>query len=105
MVIKNKPTTLDCAAEGEPAPKISWFKDGESVVVGDGEDGGSKMIFPDGSLFFLEVDHSRKSQDAGVYWCTASNEEGVARSRNATLEVACKQNFICLLFIYTTCQK
>lgn len=41
-------------------------------------------------LFGLQVIHSRRESDAGTYWCQAKNEFGVARSRNATLQVACK---------------
>ncbi len=46
-----------------------------------------RIQLPDGSLFFLEA---TQRDDAGVYWCVAENENGVARSRNATLEVACE---------------
>lgn len=34
--------------------------------------------------------HTRRESDAGTYWCQAKNEFGVAKSRNATLQVACK---------------
>lgn len=37
---------------------------------------------------FFQVVHSRRESDAGVYWCEARNELGVARSRNATLQVS-----------------
>nr|DAA03465.1 TPA_inf: HDC00197 [Drosophila melanogaster] len=37
---------------------------------------------------FLQVVNSRRETDAGIYWCEAKNELGVARSRNATLQVA-----------------
>ncbi|XP_036340423.1 roundabout homolog 2-like, partial [Rhagoletis pomonella] len=39
-------------------------------------------------FFYLQVVNSRRETDAGVYWCEAKNELGVARSRNATLRIA-----------------
>ena len=45
------------------------------------------MLLPDGSLFLLRA----MLKDSGVYWCVASNALGVARSSNATLDIACKR--------------
>jgi Immunoglobulin domain len=112
-VAKNEPMTLQCAADGEPAPFIEWYRDGELILsgvvgVGSGHGGlssssasaasspaatdgkGHRILLPGGALFFLRVVHSRKENDAGVYWCQARNAAGVARSRNATVTIARK---------------
>ena len=113
-VAKNEPMTLQCAADGEPAPFIEWYRDGELILSGDdgvgsgngglsssssasaasspaAADGkGHRILLPGGALFFLRVVHSRKENDAGVYWCQARNAAGVARSRNATVTIARK---------------
>ncbi|XP_037574425.2 roundabout homolog 1 [Dermacentor silvarum] len=46
------------------------------------------MVLPEGQLFFLHVQHSRREQDTGLYWCTATNALGASRSRNASVELA-----------------
>lgn len=84
IVPRNSPFTLNCKAEGSPDPKIDWYKDGEPLTI----EPGHQMLLPSGNLFFLSVAHSRRESDAGVYWCEAKNELGVARSQNASLRVA-----------------
>ncbi|XP_061510515.1 roundabout homolog 2 isoform X1 [Anopheles gambiae] len=85
IVPRHEPATLNCKAEGIPTPTITWFKDGEPIKA---EPGSHKILLPAGGLFFLKVVHSRRETDAGVYWCEAMNELGVARSHNATLQVS-----------------
>ncbi|XP_017075898.2 roundabout homolog 2 [Drosophila eugracilis] len=84
-VPKNDPFTFNCQAEGNPKPTIQWFKDGRELKT---DTGSHRIMLPAGALFFLKVIHSRRESDAGTYWCEAKNEFGVARSRNATLQVA-----------------
>lgn len=105
-VARNDPVTLKCSADGSPAPAIEWYRDGEMIVSssshknGGGGGGGSshRVMLPGGDLFFFRVVHGRKESDAGVYWCLARNAQGMARSRNATLTVACKFLLFFLLF-------
>lgn len=73
---------------------IEWFHEGAPVLGPQGDD--HRIVLPDGSLFFLRA---LRGIDDGNYWCVASNlnliagassSNRVARSRNATLRVACK---------------
>ena len=84
---------------------IEWFHEGTPVLGPHGDD--HRIVLPDGSLFFLRA---LRGIDDGNYWCVASNlnfqqqqqppsprqlsldaSNRVARSRNATLRVACKK--------------
>lgn len=85
-VVKNEPTTLECRVSGSPDPIVEWYKDGQLVHIDPEEP--NPMLLPDGSLFFLKAVHNKRQQDDGVYWCVASNSQGVARSANATLQIA-----------------
>ncbi|KAI1289583.1 Leucine-rich repeats and immunoglobulin-like domains protein 3 [Halotydeus destructor] len=72
---------LDCAASGQPAPQISWRKDGGDDFPAARE---RRMHFmPSDEVFFIvEV----KADDAGMYTCYAKNDAGEILS-NATLTV------------------
>lgn len=91
-VVRNEPVTLDCRSKSSTSEPltIEWYKDGQLVETTATNPGSHRILLPDGSLFFLRVVQSKREQDGGVYWCVASDESGVARSRNATLSVACK---------------
>ncbi|KAL1497251.1 hypothetical protein ABEB36_008244 [Hypothenemus hampei] len=86
-VARHEPVTLNCQAQGEPEPSITWYKDGIMLRT-TVQDSPHRVVLPSGNLFFLRVVHSRKESDAGVYWCEASNALGKVKSRNATLTVA-----------------
>jgi Rieske Fe-S protein len=89
-VARNEPVTLSCKARGDPDPEIEWFRDGKPVRTAPSDPASHRILLPDGSLFFLRAMQSKKEQDAGVYWCVAANDEGVSRSHNATLDIACE---------------
>jgi hypothetical protein len=56
------------------------------------------LVYSSWWKFILQVVNSRRESDAGVYWCEAKNELGLARSRNATLQVAGERIFIFILY-------
>ncbi|XP_060521522.1 roundabout homolog 2-like [Cylas formicarius] len=87
-VARHEPATLNCQAQGEPEPTITWYKDASILRTAPQDARSHRVLLPAGNLFFLKVVQSRKESDAGVYWCEASNALGKAKSRNATLTVA-----------------
>ena len=88
LVSRDEPATLRCEAKGNPEPEISWMKDGASVKTAPSDAGSHRVLLPNGALFFLRAELSKKEDDRGTYWCRASNSEGEAVSRKATLDIA-----------------
>lgn len=72
---------LECAAVGHPSPQIAWQKDGGTDFPAARE--RRMHVMPEDDVFFI-VDV--KTEDIGVYSCTAQNTAG-AISANATLTV------------------
>ncbi|XP_062850714.1 neuronal cell adhesion molecule a [Trichomycterus rosablanca] len=66
QVIANNPAMLDCATFGSPLPKITWFKDGQTL------DGDSYAQHPNGTLQINEA----QSNNSGKYICVATNNLG-----------------------------
>ncbi|XP_051547375.1 neuronal cell adhesion molecule a isoform X7 [Myxocyprinus asiaticus] len=66
-VITNSRALLDCASFGSPLPKITWFKDSQSIL-----DGGSYIIHQNGTL---EINVAQPL-NSGKYTCMASNNLG-----------------------------
>ena len=90
-VARNEPATLNCKAEGNPSPVITWYRNGEPVVTANENPSSHRMLLPSGQLFFLRIIHNKNSKtDVGVYHCNATNPqtgESVI-SNNATLQIA-----------------
>ena len=90
-VAKNEPATLNCKAEGNPTPVITWYRNGQPVVTANENPSSHRMLLPSGQLFFLRIIHNKNSRtDVGVYHCNATNPQtGVSViSNNATLQIA-----------------
>ena len=91
FVAKNEPATLNCKAEGEPPPIITWYRNGLPVTTANENPSSHRMLLPSGQLFFLRIIHNKNSKpDVGVYYCNATNPETRVSvvSKNATLEIA-----------------
>lgn len=76
---------LECAAAGNPSPQIAWQKDGGTDFPAARE--RRMHVMPEDDVFFI-VDV--KTEDIGIYSCTAQNTAGVI-SANATLTVLGKK--------------
>jgi Immunoglobulin domain len=102
-VAKNEPATLNCKAEGEPPPVVTWYRRGQPVITANENPSSHRMQLPSGQLFFLKVQHNSKNQtDVGVYYCNATNPETRISviSNNATLDIASMH----LLFVLSSNQ-
>ena len=79
VVVEGDPSvTLECIADGEPTPNITWTK-----VYADGRDSGELGT---GNQFVIETNRSNN----GTYRCTAYNGIGTAPNRTMKVEVNCK---------------
>ncbi|XP_013182223.1 PREDICTED: leucine-rich repeats and immunoglobulin-like domains protein 3 [Papilio xuthus] len=80
--------TLDCAASGDPAPEISWKKDGGNDFPAARE--RRMNVMPSDPRFFIV---NAKTTDMGIYSCAAKNHAGTIIA-NATLTVLQEPSFI-----------
>ena len=69
-----EPAELTCIASGSPSPQLTWLKMNGSLPV--------DSTVRDGVLRIANV----TQEDAGIYFCQASNVEGTAEG-NGTLEI------------------
>ncbi|XP_032434339.1 hemicentin-1 [Xiphophorus hellerii] len=67
--VLGQPVSLECAADGQPQPEVTWHKERRPVV-----DGAHMRIFANGTLAIASTQRS----DAGIYTCTAKNLAGRA---------------------------
>lgn len=76
-----KNVSLECAAEGRPAPVVFWTKEEQdrTVLMRPGSAHGRLSVSDSGTLM---VSAPRPEEDSGHYTCAATNEAGsdVARS-------------------------
>lgn len=100
VAIEGESAELNCDAEGEPEPTIEWYHNGQLI-----RSSTNSRTTMGGSIQFLDIRppidsgagsgsglnyNQQQPSDAGVYHCLAKNQFGQERSRNATLQVACK---------------
>ena len=69
--------TLECIADGEPTPRITWTK----VYANDSDSG----ILGTGNQFVLETNRN----NSGTYRCTAYNGIRTEPNRTVKVEVNC----------------
>ncbi|XP_039476218.1 hemicentin-1 [Oreochromis aureus] len=69
MAVLGQPVSLECIADGQPLPEVTWHKERRPVL-----DGAHVRVFSNGTLAIISTQRS----DAGLYTCTAKNPAGRA---------------------------
>lgn len=67
--VLGRSVSLECVADGQPQPGVTWHKDRRPVV-----ESAHIRIFANGTLAVTSTQRS----DAGIYTCTAKNLAGRA---------------------------
>lgn len=114
IAVEGESTELNCDAEGEPQPQIEWYHNGQLIKASS-----QSRTTMGGSIQFLDIRSSSPSNssssqlpsasaqtvggDAGIYHCLARNSLGQERSKNASLQVACKYTTTPTRTIKTNC--
>lgn len=107
IAIEGESAELNCDADGQPEPSIEWYHNGQLIKASKHSRttmGGSIQfldIRPQPSLINSNINtnnnngnnnniNKQDQSDTGIYYCLAKNSLGQAKSRNASLQVACK---------------
>ncbi|KAJ3649131.1 hypothetical protein Zmor_020890 [Zophobas morio] len=88
VVIEGQNISLDCAANGNPNPTITWLKDGRIIDMTFLDSRFSKV----GSTSSLRITNI-KEEDAGTYQCRAENRED-SLDASATIQVQVPPRFL-----------
>lgn len=91
---------LDCAARGNPAPRIQWTGTDTSQVHSIP---GIRTILSNGSLYFppFKADSFRQDVHWAVYRCVLTNSVGTVVSRDVILRAGNEQIiFMCFVNIF-----
>ncbi|KAL1124629.1 hypothetical protein AAG570_001253, partial [Ranatra chinensis] len=78
-VKKGLSVTLECKADGNPKPTITWTRKNNILPSGEKSVEGISIT----------IEQANRHQ-AGIYQCTASNGVGQPATRDITLQVLCK---------------
>ena len=84
-MIKGQNVILQCEVYGNPAPNVSWTKDGEAVNITDQRISVS-LTGNTSSLTIVSVVQA----DQGLYRCVANNSVNTVTSSPGTLVIHCE---------------
>ena len=78
-VNEGKTAVLNCKADGNPTPRVTWSKKNSSLPI------GRHVVEPSSALIIRKV----TKEDAGIYTCSAQNLLGSVNA-SVQLNVQCK---------------